>query len=203
MNLLHLRDDFLLKRYRSKDKKVLIELKLESPSHLFDQRDPSPLRERDLHESVVRHIVESLNDFPSNYPVTVALYFTQGLQADEKEKCEKAFRNFFAFESRSTNFEMKKKMMLGLKAVFMGLNFLLLYIFAADYLKDSEVLYLKYAVEVLHVIGWVSLWPAVYIFLYELSPLRDKRDLLQSIAEAELTLSNTPYQGPYELDSAI
>lgn len=204
MNLLNFRDDYLLKRYRSKNKKVLIEMQLEKALNLFDQRDPAPLRERDIHESVIRHITESLSEFPPDQQISIAFYFREGIDRLDAEKCEKAFRQFFRFERHRLSQELKKQMMLGLKALGMGLVFLFVYTLASFHFKDRlDQLLPSFFVEVLHVLGWVSLWPAIFIFLYELSPLRDQRQMIEKISEAELSFSNTPYQGDMELENVI
>jgi hypothetical protein len=187
MKFLNFRDDYLLKRYRSKDKHLLIEIKLETPLDLFDHKDPAPLKSRDIHESVVKHILDALSEFSPKQSVSLAFYFEEGMEDFDPVKSEAAFRQYFSFEAQAVEREVKKQYMMGLKALGIGLTFLFVYVSASHYFKDRlEELFPAYFVEVLHVLGWVSLWPAIFIFLYEISPLRDKRKMLTNIANAEL-----------------
>lgn len=204
MNLLNLRDDHLLKRYKSKDKKVILELQLSNGQQLFDARDPSPLRGRDLNEFVVKYIIESFQEIPRDKEVTMTIYFSEGLGIRYTEgQIKKAVQHFFEDEVKTQSLHLKQTLVHGFKSLAIGLTFLFFCVFTYYYFKNlPETLFNNFFKETTHVLGWVSMWHPINIFLYEWWPIIEKRNLLRRISQTEVSIVSRRSQ-PQSMDNII
>lgn len=190
MKLLNLREDHLLKRYKSKDKKVILELQLANGQQLFDARDPSPLRGRDLNEHVVKYIIESFQEIPKDKDVSLTIYFSEGLGIRFTEgQIKRAIQTFFEDEMKTQSLHLKQVLTHGFKSLIIGLSFLFFCVFTYYYFKNlPETLFNNFFKETTHVLGWVSMWHPINIFLYEWWPIIEKKNLLKRISVTEVNI---------------
>lgn len=173
-------NNILNNRYKKEGEKFLIEMELDNPKHLFDRKDPSPIKGRDLNEDVVTYIINSLREIPASYPVILKIYFTEGSEERKfsSEKVADAIKTFFLFEEYNKSMELKLKFKRGFKALFIGLSFLFLCIFFSSSLEHtSKNLLWLYFQEGLNVLGWVSMWYPINVFLFEWWPIKEEKEI--------------------------
>jgi hypothetical protein len=155
---------------------VNIDLKLNNPRFLFDRKDPTPIKDRDLNEDVVSYIINSLEEIPKKYSVQLNIFFEKkGPDDPSKEKIKSAIENFFNFEKFSKQMELKGRFERGFKGLFIGIFFLSLCIITSHYLKGVNFPLLgEFVTEGVTVLGWVSMWHPIQIFLYEWWPIKEE-----------------------------
>lgn len=177
-------------RYRVIDGKTSVELKLRTPRQLFDERDPAPFRERDLDDDAARYILQSFRELKDHGKVKLSVYFeTLGELSDRPHVIGEAIHMFFNFERDVKRRELRDIFRIGLISLLIGLTFLftctLIYhgIFAIPWLPEPLGLMLK---EGAMIMGYVSMWKPLSIFLYEWWPIRAELDELHSLGDLEV-----------------
>lgn len=167
-------------RYRVLDGKPSVELKLREPRQLFDERDPAPFRDRDLDDDAARYILNCYRELSEHRDVKLSLYFESlGELAENPRVIERAIHAFFRFEAEVKKRELRELIRTGLISLMIGLTFLTLCTGFAHHFGDhaSASFGKSLAKEGLMLMGWVSMWKPISIFLYEWWPIR--RELLQ------------------------
>jgi hypothetical protein len=198
-------------RYRVIDGKSSVELKLRTPRQLFDERDPAPFRERDLDDDAARYILQSFRELRDHNDVNLKLYFdTLDELKDKPQVIGEAIHAFFNFERDVKRRELRDIFRIGLISLLIGLSFLfactLIYhgIFNLPWLPGPIGLMLK---EGALIMGYVSMWKPLSIFLYEWWPLRAELHELRDLGEIEIEVlaldktliwSSAAQQGPID-----
>ena len=65
------------KRYRMEADRACIDIELKTARQLFDERDPSPFRERDLSADAVEYIVGAAEEIPASIPLSIVLFIAE------------------------------------------------------------------------------------------------------------------------------
>ena len=176
-------------RYRMIDGKASVDLKLKNPRQLFDERDPAPFRERDLDDDAARYILESFRELKDHRAVRLDLHFGDlGEFALRPRVIEEAIHAYFHFEREVKRRELREIFRTGFISLFIGMAFLLVCTlighghihvpgFAGLLLKEGSM-----------ILGWVSMWKPVSIFLYEWWPIRASLEDLKALSEIEVQI---------------
>lgn len=177
-----------LDRYRIEGDTVIIEMGIEEPFDLYDDKDPSVLNLRDFRKEVQNYIIESIEEIPKSKKIKINIYFDKfSDDIAEVENLRQSFFDFFAFETKLRVHQIRIKIKRGFKSLAVGICFLFFCIIAAHFLGYSnKSLLSELFVEGLTVLGWVSLWTPLQVFLYEIWPLLEniknfKRVLISSV----------------------
>lgn len=175
-------------RYRVVDGKTSIELKLKTPHQLFDERDPAPFRERDLDDDAVRYIVDSYEGISSDAEdIKLSLYFAEmGNFRNEGDVIPKAIRAFFEYEAELRHRELRETFREGLISLMIGLTFLLICSWFSHSSYAESGLLQTFTKEGLMLMGWVSMWRPINIFLYEWWPIRGDMKTMQELSQVEI-----------------
>ena len=162
-----------LERYHKEEDYIVVEVALQSPNELYEDKDPSPLRLRDLRPSVENYIVNCVREIPLDQDVRIDFCFYDFEGAEhQNERIEKSIRNYFLYRSQVKMLEFRFKIKNGLKSIVIGLCFLFLCIYLSHtIIKSDNKLLQTFFGEGLSVLGWVSLWNPIQIFLYEIWPI--------------------------------
>lgn len=64
-----------LSRYRREGDRVVVELRLHTTRQLFDARDPSPFRDRDLDDDAVEYLVSATEEIPRREDIVFSIRF--------------------------------------------------------------------------------------------------------------------------------
>lgn len=163
-----------------------IELKLRTPHQLFDERDPSPFRERDLDDDAASYIHGSFRDLRDHRvakrPIHLAIYFeTLGDFQDRPEVIVDAIHSFFRFQADNKRRELRDIFRQGVFALIIGVSFLFVCTSLAQALKTADTTtyangrWMPMLFEGLSIMGWVAMWRPISIFLYEWWPIHEAR----------------------------
>ena len=177
-----------IKRHRIIDDLVVIEIAINTPYDLYEDKDPSPLKTRDLKPSVETYLIHCLREIPKKLKVRIDFCFYEfSGDENEKQKLEKSVKSFLKYRAVTKKIDFRFRCFDGFKAIVIGLLFLFLciYIQHISQVKNPDVLYTFY-MEGLSVLGWVSLWNPVQIFLYEVWPILSYARSLKRCSELEM-----------------
>lgn len=176
-----------LKRYRTEDDCIVIEITIDSPYDLYDDKDPSPLKVRDLKPSIENYILTCIREIPKNKKVRINFYFFKfGISDSEIVNLRKSVKEFFDYRSKVRFVDFKFTIRNGLKSVAIGLVFLFMCIFISNkFLNSPQTLVGRFFLEGLSVLGWVSLWNPVQIFLYEIWPIISNSKNLKRVSKLD------------------
>lgn len=177
-------------RYRVIDGKHIVELKLRTPNQLFDERDPSPFRERDLDDDAARYILGSYSDLKEQDEAKISLYFeTLGEFKDRPAVIAEAIHAFYRYEAESKRRQLRDIFRQGFMSLLIGLTFLFLCTWAPHiFERQSTWTVGKFLSEGLHVMGWVAMWKPISIFLYEWWPVNEERLTFTELSEIEIDI---------------
>lgn len=176
-------------RYREIDGKPAIELKLKTPQQLFDERDPAPFRERDLDDDAVRYIVSSYKEMPKDKNPKLSLYIQSMHGFDgNAEEIRRAIRSHFLYEAELKRRELRETFKHGFIALGIGLSFLLTCTWFSMTVNAEGSLFRSLMKEWLMLMGWVSTWKPISIFLYEWWPIRGSMKTLLELGEIEIDI---------------
>ncbi|MES2964682.1 MAG: hypothetical protein V4760_12390 [Bdellovibrionota bacterium] len=171
------------------DGKSSVELKLREPRQLFDERDPAPFRDRDLDDDAARYILNSYRELSDQHDVKLSLYFESlGELSDDPRVIERAIHAFFRFEAEVKRRELRDLVRTGLVSLMIGLTFLTMCTGFAHHFGDvaSASFGKSLLKEGLMLMGWVSMWKPISIFLYEWWPIRASMHDLQELSVIEV-----------------
>ncbi len=180
--------------YRREGETFLVEIKLGEIRQLFNSLDPSPFREKDLDQEARDYIIDSVREFHLDTPVKLVFYLPPALcNAETTTLFSEAIHNYFAYRSEITSKDLRFSYQQGRRALGIGLLFLLFCLGAQQFiasLAQGGLLWLI-AQEGFLITGWVAMWRAIDLFLYEAWGIRQKRRLYDKLALIPLELRAT------------
>lgn len=160
-----------------------IELRVDEPGRLFEPFDASPLVGRHLDEKVERFIVHAAKDRPAA-AYRLALHVQgEAPSPEDSAALSQGIREHFAHRAQEEDGALRALIHEGRRDLLIGLGFL--FICGMLGLAIVEVLPApggSFIEQGLLIIGWVALWRPVDLFLFELRPLRHRRDLLTRLS---------------------
>ncbi len=177
-------------RYRVINGKHAVELMLRTPHQLFDERDPSPFRERDLDDDAARYIHESFSDLKGQGAAKLSISFeTMAEFKDRPTEIVEAIHAFYRFELDSKRRQLRKVFRLGSISLLIGITFLFICTSLGQMLENANTQTLVPLLrEGLAIMGWVAMWRPISVFLYEWWPIIDEMNLLRELAQVEVEI---------------
>ena len=177
------------KRYRQENDTYCIDIYLTSILQLFDRRDPSPFKEKDLDEDFSRYLILSMNELRDAKKVKLAIKMPEHHPAFLKEKdIEEALYTYYSFEEENSRSDMVMLFRQGRHALLIGLSFLSLFYIGYFFTKDAHSWLIGLIAEGFHVLGWVAMWKPINIFLYEWWPIRDRINLMGRLQKLKVEI---------------
>ena len=174
--------------YRKQGDDYLIELSLKSLRQMFNSMDPAPFHEKDLDREAVDYIVESVEELHVGTPMRLRIY----LPPDEAgtplaNELPVAIRHYFSYRANMTRRSLRNKLQQGRISLVIGLTFLILCLTLPAALQHTvQGTLLNVIEEGLIIIGWVSMWRPVQIFLYDWWPIRHLLQVHTRIRDLEV-----------------
>jgi hypothetical protein len=196
-------------RYRLVNGQPTIELKLKTPHQLFDERDPSPFRERDLDDEAAQYIVSSYRELPGIGGARLSLYFAK---LSEFEGTPQMIRNaihaYFHYESELKRRELRQIFRQGFFALGIGLLFLFMCIyFSHGGMRGSAQEPENFLSSVIHeglfIMGWVAMWRPISIFLYEWWPIHEAQKTFMRLSNIEIEIATLEQSVSREADTGF
>ena len=176
------------KRYPVVDGDIAIEIKLNYVNQLFDIRDPAPFREKDLDDDAVEYMVSSVQEL-SAAKVHKLLIFIAKDKEDSSQVIDtkNAIHQFFKYESERMSTKIHATLKNGIKSLLIGLGFLTFAILMSMLIpSDSKTFWSLIFKEGLLLMGWVSMWKPINIFLYDWWPLSDLKKVYICLSNVEV-----------------
>jgi hypothetical protein len=176
-------------RYRQEDEVYCIDIFLTNMLQLFDRRDPSPFREKDLDEDFVRFLVLAINEIPLKDKVKMVIKMPeQNPTFIRVSEVEEAIHNYFAFEMENVQNELHLLFKSGRWSLLIGLVFIVFVSTLALVIPDSGNPVSAAFHQGLQIMAWVALWRPLYIFLYEWWPFVEKIRALNKLTKVKVEL---------------
>lgn len=174
--------------YPLENNKFTIEINADSLEQLFDKRDPNPYRRKDLDDDVVEYIVSSALEIGRKKLGKLRVVTSDNIDNDIVNTMTIAIKDFFLYRSEITIKKVSSTLSVGFKTLLIGLAFLSFSIFVSASLGSlvPDDFLGHFIEEGLLLIGWVSMWKPVNIFLYEWWPLIDTKNLFLKLTEIEI-----------------
>jgi hypothetical protein len=176
--------------YKQREGTYIIELVLSDVKQLFNSFDPSPFREKELDQSAQEYIFNAIGDIPAKDPVELVVYLPPVMSTPEMEEAITfGIHNHFRIQLAYSEKELRRLSRRGRKYLLIGLAILLFGVLARQALSRYERNALIGAVDdILLIISWVAIWEPIHIFLYERSPILQKMQIYQKIAQMAIVV---------------
>ena len=170
-----------------------IELKLQDINQLFNSLDPSPFPEQELDIDAEEFIVDWAQELPRDDPLLLIIHLAKAPAADKDEQSvTEAVRNYFSYRADRAAWKNRQLLREGWKDLGIGLVFLTVCLFTAQFLTRYEdgtlVAILR---ESLLIGGWVAMWRPMEIFLYERWPGKRKQALYTRLGNIQVKLTTS------------
>ena len=168
-----------------------IELRLHDINQLFNSMDPSPFREKDLDLQAEEFIIEWAREFHRYEPLYLTIHLGKTLNAGMNDQTVgEAVRNHFRYRAEQVLRQYKKLLREGWKNLVIGLTFLSLCLFLAQFLgRYGGNTFVAILQEGLIIGGWVAMWRPMEIFLYSRWPIQRMHKLYTRLANMEVRLA--------------
>jgi hypothetical protein len=155
--------------------------------HFFNPMDPSPIEERSLNQEVADWIEEWGEDFDKADAIAVEVYVADGRFAGREQTIIDGLHNHFEYREWQSARQLGKLLREGRVSMLIGIVAIAGFNAASRLIGSSNNPAIEVVHEGLSVLGWVSMWKPMEIFLYEWWPIRRERRACRRLAEAAVT----------------
>ncbi len=182
-------------RYPIEDGKSVIEIKVLTLDDLFDEHDPSPYRVRDLDNSIMEYITSCVLEITPDFVGKLRIHSEDFFDLDKQDVFVKSIKDFFYLKAHMEEVKLKQVFKRGLVSLFIGLTFLLVAIIASFYVQSkSPEFWTSFLKEGLHLLGWVSMWKPINLFLYDWwEPFQDLK-IYKKLSHVKIELVFSSYE---------
>ena len=173
-------------RYRTDNGKPVIDVKLASIEHLFDNRDPAPFRERDLDPDLAEYLIDAGRDVVGAGPVRIFFWLTERCSVGEVES---AVHSHFEFEVQRLERRRREQIRVGAIGLGVAAFAVILLTLLGEVVSASITGALGEGLrEALMISGWVLMWRPMEVLIFEAIPTRRERRVLSGLAESHITV---------------
>ena len=168
-----------------------IEVRLRDLSQLFTGPDPSPFREGTLTAEAEEYFLLKAKELPKNQPVRIVIH----LPADEAARLSPpeiaaAMTQHFASSANAESRKIRELFRTGRGAGLIGFATLATCLLLAWHVTENLPArpITRIVQESFVILGWVSIWKPLEMFLYEWLPPDRRRRLFLRLAAAEIVV---------------
>lgn len=161
-----------------------IQVRVPSVEHIFNPMDPTPLEERTLNSEVADWIEEWAEDLDRDQPLTIELHVADGRLLGREAAITAGLHNHFEYREWQLDRQLSKLWREGRISLVIGVLALVGFTAASRAIGSSKDAFVEILHNGLSVLGWVSMWKPLSIFLYDWWPIRRERRACQRLAEA-------------------
>jgi hypothetical protein len=177
-----------LYNFDQESQSYFIDVSLDSYDDVYDEWDPSPFKKRDIEDEFNDFVVNSSEDIPLNYNISVVLYLPSSKRDEKKEtNLIAAYQNFYEYETERL---LKKKQNLRNKNIShltMSFSLLTLYFLWEGLSETQTGFFISFPLkEGLMIGGWVFLWEVFTNIFIRGKELRRQFKLYQRLFQANL-----------------
>ena len=173
-------------RYRVEDGRWCIDIKVRQARQLFDSRDPSPFRERDLDEDAVEYLLGAALEIPRHRPLTLVVTVAEPAEPPlPGAVIAEAMRAHFAYQLEQIGHRLSEHVRRGRSFLIVGVTVLAAFLTLAELTHALPAGTMRDILrEGLVITGWVAMWRPLEVLLYDWRPLVDERRQVQRLLDA-------------------
>jgi len=164
-----------------------IQVRVPTVERIFNPMDPQPLSERSLNIEVADWIEEWAEDIDGDDPIDLEIYVADGSMAGREEAVVAGLKNHFEYREWAASRRLSELWRDGRISLVIGLAAISGFNAASRLIGASENQVIEVVHEGLSVIGWVSMWKPMEIFLYDWWPIRREVRAYRRLAHAAVT----------------
>jgi hypothetical protein len=179
-------------RYRIENGEAILEVRVASVEHLFDNRDPAPFRQRDLDPGLVEYLVGAAHDLARAERLRLAFWVEQPCTPGDVER---GVRAHFEYELERIRRRRREQVRTG----WLGLAIAVVAVIALLGLSELVTRAVAGTLgaglgEALVISGWVLMWRPAELLIYDGIPWRRERRALRLLRDAaiEIKASRAP-----------
>ena len=169
-----------------------IQVRVATVEQIFNAMDPTPLEERSLDPEVADWIEEWAEDLDKDEPITIEVLVADQRLAGREDVVAAGIHNHFEYREWQAGRQLSKLLREGRISLVIGIAAIFGFNGVAQVIGRSTNPFLEVLHEGLLVVGWVSMWKPMEIFLYEWWPIRRERRACRRLAEAMVTFPPKP-----------
>ena len=173
-----------LYKFEEANKKYLIEVSLDDYDDVYDNWDPSPFKKRDIEDEFNDFILNSSEDIPLRYGVSIVLFLPLAKKDLNKEKAlVSAYQNFYEYAVARlckviSSLHRNILSYLALAGFFLSIG----YFWGAT----GQNVFSRVIHEGIIIGGWVFLWEFFTSFFIKRKELQEEYLLYRRLYEAEI-----------------
>jgi hypothetical protein len=182
-------------RYPIEDDKSVIEIKVHSLDSLFDEHDPSPYMVRDLDNSIMEYIAGCVLEITPGLVGKLRFHSEDFFDLDKQDVFVKSIKDFFLLKAHMEKVKIQQVFKRGFFSLMIGLTFLTSAIFASFTIHSaSPEFWTAFLKEGLHLLGWVSMWTPISLFLYDWwEPFQDLK-VYRRLSQVDIEIVFSSYE---------
>lgn len=175
--------------YRILDGKACVDLRIRSAKQLFDGRDPSPFRERDLDEDAVDYIVGAVEEIPTKLGLRLVIWVSEDPSPElGSQTIVEAVRAHFVYELDRVRRRAREHVRRVQLALLVGLTALVVFLTLAERSLSLPAGRARILHEGLVITGWVAMWRPLELLLFDWWPLLHERAVLRRILASDIAI---------------
>jgi hypothetical protein len=152
-----------------------IELKVNDLSQLFNSMDPSPFNEKDLDHDAEEFIESWALEYPAKDPIRLRVHLEHEPAEDPEPVVREAVYHYFKYRAGILRMEFRRLLRQGRARLIVGSAFLMTCVLVGNAIPEGDTrTWSGFFKESLTILGWVSMWGPMQIYLYDLWPVRER-----------------------------
>ena len=177
-------------RYKHFEGKYWIEVRVRGTQQLFDARDPSPFRERDLDDDFVEYFVSAAREFSISSPLKIIIY----IEEEETtllpiDSIRAAIHSYLAYQMDLQRGDLKSYVKRAQLFLLLGLLVLVGCIgLAQNIVVPTPPGALGILREGIVIFGWVSVWKPIELILFDWYPLFERLRFYRKLLTTEIDI---------------
>jgi hypothetical protein len=173
-------------RYRLESGQPCVDVRIDSIDQLFDNRDPSPFRERDLDPGLAEYLRDASEDLKAQGPFRIVFWLDRLSPPGEVEHAVRShFEDVLERLRRRSHLRRRTGQIALLIAVSLLVTLLSLAHLLSGILTGAMGAALR---EGLVIAGWVVMWRPVEVLLYDWIPAWRERKVISRVLHAPIDI---------------
>ena len=170
---------YIQKNYIQDGRNAVIPLSVKKVEDFYHPFDP---KQETLKEEVINYIDNIANVIPLECQITLEIK-TKQMTKEEEQKVKEAFKAHYGLRLQTASITVKANYIKVLWLAILGLLIMIFYYYF--YLKTFHGS--NPWVEILDIVGWVSWWEAIDIFLFENSKSKAEKLNMKQLYDAKVS----------------
>ena len=173
----------------------VIELRIDEIARLFHTLDPLPFRERDLDREAEEFIVGWARELPVDQPIRIVVNFPgNDVETRAAQELGAAFGRYFSYRAGILQSDLNELFRVGRRSPGIGVLVLITCLITAHLAGGFfiEAPFKRLIEESFLLLGWVTNWRPLEIFLYDWWPIARRRDLYSRLSRAAVEAKPYP-----------